>query len=211
MFAIAITLLVLSFKVPHLHGTHEDIDAQLWRSIRDQSGTFLSYGLSVFVIGRYWLAHHRMFRLIRHTDALLLELNLIALALVALLPYPTELLGLYGSTKTASVFYASTVAAVGLAHSALWWHAAACRSRRSGGVGRLPSPFPDAWRHHAGDLRRLDPGRVRRRDRRADHVGGVGVPAVRVSLAIREHPRPVLVSHGTTTSTSRRGVSIWGA
>jgi uncharacterized membrane protein len=123
VFAIALTLLVLSFKVPHLHGTHEEIDAQLWRSIRDESGTFLSYGLSVFVIGRYWLAHHRMFRLIRHTDALLLELNLIALALVALLPYPTELLGLYGSTKTASVFYASTVAAVGLAHSALWWHA----------------------------------------------------------------------------------------
>ena len=83
--------------------------------IRDESGTFLSYGLSVFVIGRYWLAHHRMFRLVRHTDAMLLEINLLALALVAFLPYPTELMGSYGDTTTATVFYAATVAAVGAA------------------------------------------------------------------------------------------------
>jgi uncharacterized membrane protein len=123
VFAIALTLLVLTFKVPNLHGSDARIDDELWRFIKDEGGTFLSYGLSVFVIGRYWLAHHRMFRLIRHTDALLLELNLIALALVALLPYPTELLGLYGNTKVATVFYASTVAAVGLANNSLWWHA----------------------------------------------------------------------------------------
>ena len=50
-------------------------------------------------------------------------LNLVALALVAFLPYPTELLGSYGDTRTATVFYALTVAAVGSMHGALWWHA----------------------------------------------------------------------------------------
>jgi uncharacterized membrane protein len=123
VFAIALTLLVLSFKVPHLHGSDASIDRELWRAVRDQTGTFLSYGLSVFVIGRYWLAHHRMFRLVHHTDALLLELNLVALALVAFLPYPTELLGSYGQTQTATILYAGTVAAVGSMHAAIWWHA----------------------------------------------------------------------------------------
>ena len=123
VFAIALTLLVLNFKFPHLHGSTEKVDRELWDFIKDESGTFLSYGLSVFVIGRYWLAHHRMFRLIRHTDAVLLEINLLALALVAFLPYPTELMGSYGDTTTATVFYAGTVAAVGALHGWLWWHA----------------------------------------------------------------------------------------
>jgi uncharacterized membrane protein len=123
VFAIAMTLLVLSFKTPHLHGTDAQLDDELWRYIRSQDGIFLSYALSVFVIGRYWLAHHRMFRLILHTDVVLLELNLLALALIALVPYPTELMGIYGSTTTATVFYAATVGAVGIAHTALWWHA----------------------------------------------------------------------------------------
>ena len=123
VYAIALTLLVLNFKFPHLRGSTETVDRELWRFIRDQGGTFLSYAISVFVIGRYWLAHHRMFRLFRHTDAVLLELNLVALALVAFLPYPTQLLGSYGDTRTATVFYALTVAAVGSMHGALWWHA----------------------------------------------------------------------------------------
>ena len=80
--AIALTLLVLNFKFPHLHGSTDQIDRELWDFIRTRTASFLSYGLSVFVIGRYWLAHHRMFRLIRHTDAVLLEINLLALAFV---------------------------------------------------------------------------------------------------------------------------------
>jgi TMEM175 potassium channel family protein len=141
VYAIALTLLVLNFKFPHLHGSTETIDRELWRYIRNESGTFLSYAVSVFVIGRYWLAHHRMFRLFRHTDAVLLELNLVALALVAFLPYPTELLGSYGDTRTATVFYAASVAAVGAFHGALCWHGMR--------AGLIESEVTDAYRRHA--------------------------------------------------------------
>jgi len=64
-----------------------------------------------------------LFRLMRRSDPVVLELNLVVLALVALVPYPTELLGRYGETTTAAVAYAATVAAAGLANSALWRHA----------------------------------------------------------------------------------------
>jgi uncharacterized membrane protein len=82
-----------------------------------------------------------MFRLIRHTDVALLELNLLALALIALVPYPTELIGTYGSTKTATVFYAATVASVGIAHTALWWHAI--------GAGLVDPAVSASYRRHA--------------------------------------------------------------
>jgi uncharacterized membrane protein len=141
VFAIALTLLVLNFKIPELHGSTASVDTALWRAIRDQSGTFLSYGLSVFVIGRYWLIHHRMFRLLRRTDALLLELNVLALALVAFLPYPTALLGNYGDTRTATVFYAATVTVVGSLHAALWWHADR--------AGLVEEQVSDAYRRHS--------------------------------------------------------------
>jgi uncharacterized membrane protein len=141
VFAIALTLLVLNFKLPHLHGSDSSIDRELWQAVRDQTGTFLSYGLSVFVIGRYWLAHHRMFRLVRHTDAPLLELNLVALALVAFLPYPTELLGSYGQTRTATILYAGTVAAVGSMHAAIWWHA--------NRAGLVDHEVTDGYRRHS--------------------------------------------------------------
>ena len=141
VFAIALTLLVLNFKLPDLHGSTAATDSALWRAIRDQSGTFVSYALSVFVIGRYWLVHHRMFRLFRRTDALLLELNVVALALVAFLPYPTALLGNYGDTRTATVLYAATVTAVGSLHAAIWWHADR--------AGLLEEEVSDVYRRHS--------------------------------------------------------------
>ena len=141
VYAIALTLLVLSFKFPDLHGSTKAIDRELWHYIRGQGGTFLSYAISVFVIGRYWLAHHRMFRLIRHTDAVLLELNLVALALVAFLPYPTQLMGSYGDTRTATIFYAASAAAVGAFHGALWWHGMR--------AGLIDPDVTDAYRRHS--------------------------------------------------------------
>lgn len=49
--------------------------------------------LSFVVIGRFWIAHHRLFRLIRSYDLGLLWLNLFHLLGICVLPFPTELLG----------------------------------------------------------------------------------------------------------------------
>ena len=92
VFAIAITLLVLSIEVP-------DFDrvsfGDAWDDLYPQ---LLSYGLSFVVIGVYWKAHHRMFRTLRRVTNRLLNLNLLLLGLVALIPFPTEMLGNSGGS-----------------------------------------------------------------------------------------------------------------
>jgi uncharacterized membrane protein len=49
-------------------------------------------------------------------------INLAVLAFVALLPFPTEVLGKYGDTRLATVLYAGTLVAVGSTTVLLWWY-----------------------------------------------------------------------------------------
>jgi len=122
VFAIAATLLVLTIQFPE-HLERPGLDSKVWREYRDVLPQVFAYGLSFFVIGRYWLAHHRMFKMVRRIDGPFISLNLVMLGLIALLPFPTEVFGDYPSSRPALVVYAAAVAATGLASSAVWWYA----------------------------------------------------------------------------------------
>jgi len=116
VFAIAITLLVLSITVPTVSEKH------LGRALRHLGPEFFSYALSFLVVGMYWMAHHRTFRSLVKVDRILLWINLAVLGFVALLPFPTELLGKYGDTTLATVIYAGSIVAVGSVSVLLWWY-----------------------------------------------------------------------------------------
>jgi uncharacterized membrane protein len=120
VFAIAMTLLVLNLSVPDVHGP--DQGAKLWAAFRDQAPEFFSYILSFAVIGRYWVVHHRMFRVVVRADPRLLVLNLVLLGCIAVIPYPTEALGRYGDTTTAVVLYSAVLTLTGIANAAISWH-----------------------------------------------------------------------------------------
>jgi uncharacterized membrane protein len=122
VFAIAITLLVLSFRVPHVVGSHNQ-NHQVLEGLRNQSGTVLSFMLTFYVIARYWRAHHRLSLLLKQVDNRFISLNLIFLALIVVFPFPSEVLGLYGNTITAIVLYASTMVLIGALSTALWRYA----------------------------------------------------------------------------------------
>ena len=47
------------------------------------------------MIGRYWVAHHQFCSRLRAVDGGLIAINLVYLAFVAFLPFPTDLLGNY--------------------------------------------------------------------------------------------------------------------
>ena len=111
VFAIALTLLVLSLTVPHLTAGHA---GQLGSRLGGQRDEFISYGISFAVIARLWVGHHRLFRALSKIDARITILNLAYLAFVALLPWPTRVLGLYGEQPAAIVLYAITVALVAI-------------------------------------------------------------------------------------------------
>jgi uncharacterized membrane protein len=108
VFAIAITLLVLSLNEPH------GPDSELLHQLTDQWPGLLAYFLSFAVIGRFWIVHHRVFAVVRRTDVGLLLLNLVYLALVVLIPFTTEVLGDYSDTTEAVVLYAAAIGSAAL-------------------------------------------------------------------------------------------------
>ncbi|HSK50412.1 MAG TPA: TMEM175 family protein [Solirubrobacterales bacterium] len=122
VFAIAITLLVLSLNVPdYLHG--EDLSEALWNQRHD----FLAYAISFAVIGRFWVVHHRFFGEVVGFDARLLGLNIFYLAWIVLIPFSSEVLGDHGGETPAVVLYAFNLAAVALVGLAM-----AADARRAG-------------------------------------------------------------------------------
>ena len=121
VFAIAITLLVLSFRVPHV--PTRGIDSHLLAALADEGDTLVGFVVSFYVIARFWMTHHRLSILLRHVDSTFIGLNLVFLAFVVFLPFPTEIMGVYGETKTAVVFYALTLVLTGLLSTAAWQYA----------------------------------------------------------------------------------------
>jgi uncharacterized membrane protein len=115
VFAIAITLLVLGLDVPP---NLDDIGAAL----RDRSSDFVAYGVSFAVLGSIWLAHHRFYTLVARFDGRLIVLNLVYLALVALVPFSAQLLGHYSQTTDAVIVYAVNLAGISLAFTAQIFH-----------------------------------------------------------------------------------------
>src|SRR3954462_24783 len=110
VFAIAITLLVLSLDVPTLH--HGE---QLDHALSGLSGNFVSYFIGFAVIGLFWAGHHAFFSILRGFDGRLMWLNLLYLSFIGLMPFTTALLGDYSNDPTAVTAYAINVGLAGLA------------------------------------------------------------------------------------------------
>ncbi len=117
VFAIAITLLVLTINVPSNLTSSEEVSGFLRQALPQ----LVVYAAAFMVIGTFWVRHHRMFMLCRAVDGRMLILNLVFLAFVALLPFPTDLLGDVQSTRTVVAFCAVAGAAT-LCESGLWRH-----------------------------------------------------------------------------------------
>jgi uncharacterized membrane protein len=95
------------------------------------------FALSFVVIGLFWIGHHSLFRHIKGLDRSLILLNLLNLLFlgsIAFLPYPTSLLSAAGDQAPATVFYAASIAAAGLAEAAVWLYAIHIRELALPGV-----------------------------------------------------------------------------
>jgi uncharacterized membrane protein len=115
IFAIAITLLTLQLSVP------KGLSAQeLNEALADNWPSYFSFALSFYAIGSYWIAHHRLFRYVVRYDGVSLRLNLLLMAAIAFLPYPTEVVGEYGAVTSAVVLYAASMVIVGVILTLLW-------------------------------------------------------------------------------------------
>src|SRR4051812_1082124 len=70
VFAIAITLLVLEVHVPQL--PRGSADVVYLQALADLIPSFIGYTISFWVVGMFWLGHHRAFSLAsRHSPRML--------------------------------------------------------------------------------------------------------------------------------------------
>jgi uncharacterized membrane protein len=119
VFAIALTLLVLSLTVPVLKAGHTN---RLSHRLLNQHDEFIAYGISFAVIALLWVRHHLTFRTLRRIDGTVTGLNLAYLALVAFFPFPTRVLAIYGEEPSAVALYAATGAVISLLAGFIRFH-----------------------------------------------------------------------------------------
>jgi uncharacterized membrane protein len=147
VFAIAITLLVLT--IPQPHNYHH-----LGRTLTNQWPAYAAYIVSFAVIGIMWLNHHTMFGHFEHADRNLVFLNLALLATIVFVPYPT---GVFGAAlqrghgeRVAAVFYSIVMTINAVAWAAIWLYGSIRR--------RLLGPaFPEEQRRRATVMFNIGP------------------------------------------------------
>ena len=89
VYAIVITLLILNIHIPEVR---PEVLGPALIAIMPQVFTYV---LSFFIVGLYWLSHHRVAQQIKSIDGTVVWLNMIWLLFVSFMPFPTALLGQY--------------------------------------------------------------------------------------------------------------------
>ena len=112
IFAIAITLLVIEVHVPRFPGGYSD--AQLADALLENIPQYIGFLVSFFVIGRFWIGHHRSFGYLARADDGLVWLNLLFLLTIAFMPYPTAIISNFATSRLGIGFYAVWLALAGL-------------------------------------------------------------------------------------------------
>jgi uncharacterized membrane protein len=121
VFAIAITLLAIDLKIPEVSKkliTESKLDSYLVELIP----RFISFIVSFFIIGNFWITHHRMFGFVVNYNRKLLVGNLFLLFGIAVMPFSTAFYSQYVDTMLDSpVFiYCFNIAYVGFFNTYLW-------------------------------------------------------------------------------------------
>jgi uncharacterized membrane protein len=123
VLAIAITLLILEVKSPHVPP-----GGSLARELAHQWPSYAAYAVSFLTIGIIWVNHHHMFKLINRTNHTFLMLNVVFLMTIAALPFPTALVADHihdaSGRNTAAFVYGANMVAVAIMFNAVWRYAA---------------------------------------------------------------------------------------
>ena len=119
VFAIAITLLIIEVRVPA--GT-PDTEAGLGQALVDLIPQYIGFVVSFFVIGRFWVGHHRVFGRLARIDDPLISRNLLFLLTIAFMPFPTALVSHFVSTRVGVGAYAAWLTLAGVLNLSLERH-----------------------------------------------------------------------------------------
>ena len=119
IFAIAMTLLVLSIEIPSTP-FHSAADFQIY--IIALLPKILIYFLSFVLLGIFWMNHH-IFFVIKGTNRTILWINMIWLMFIALVPFSTSLVSSFGQYQLSQIFFDLNIFAIGLLFYINWDYA----------------------------------------------------------------------------------------
>jgi uncharacterized membrane protein len=121
VFAVALTLLVVDLRPPHL----EQLTApEFWYQIGRMWPAYFAFATSFASVLIMWVHHHAIFRLARRADAPLLFANGFLLLMVTVVPFPTAVVSEYLATpaaRAACLLYAGIFVVLGIAFRVLLW------------------------------------------------------------------------------------------
>lgn len=122
VLAIAITLLVLEIRAPHVAEGES-----LTTALLAQWPSYAAYVVSFLIIAVMWVNHHNLFRYISRVDNRFLFLNSLLLMFITFLNFPTILLADYilepGSQQVAGLVYSGTLFFIAILFNSLWAYA----------------------------------------------------------------------------------------
>ena len=120
VFAIAVTLLIIEIKVPHV--APSATDAGIWEKLEEMVPELMGFLISFFVISLYWLTHHRLFSFIINYNQKLLANNLLFLLSIVIMPFSSAFYSAYfaTATKIPMAFYVANICFSGLMSYRLW-------------------------------------------------------------------------------------------
>jgi uncharacterized membrane protein len=121
VFAVAITLLVLSLDVPQI--PEEFVSERIGSEVAALWPKFASFALSFVIVGFFWIMHHSMFKYIKRHNREFLWLNLLFLMCIVLIPFSSDLVSEYGDTALGTMFYAANWGTASLVIAVMWYYA----------------------------------------------------------------------------------------
>ncbi|MFA4877110.1 MAG: TMEM175 family protein [Methanoregula sp.] len=120
IFAIAMTLLVLSIAAPK--PPVSEAAKILPKEIFHLFPQFFIFVIAFLVLAIFWLIHHRQFHFIRIVDPRLLWINVFLLIFIVLIPFSTDIAGDYPEVPIAVLFFHVNILMIGLIFAVHWRH-----------------------------------------------------------------------------------------
>ncbi|AYV55652.1 TMEM175 family protein [Leptospira kmetyi] len=122
VFAIALTLMALEIKIPHLHDLGS---GSLLQALLAKWPDYLSFVISFLIISVVWTNHHTIFKYVKKTDHTLIMLNSFLMLNISFIPFCSALLGEYsaqgGENATlASLIYGAWITLGGIPFNLVW-------------------------------------------------------------------------------------------
>ncbi|MCE5213329.1 MAG: DUF1211 domain-containing protein [Methanobacterium sp.] len=103
IFAIAMTLLVLSLVVPQINGplSNQAIENTLYQLLPNLTAVVMSF----LLLAIFWNIHHRTFKHIKYVNGTILWSNIIFLLFIVLVPFSSSLVGDYGDYSISHIIF----------------------------------------------------------------------------------------------------------